>query len=64
MKFYNMGKKPLNYPVYNGKSIAIPEGATHVKIAFRQSHLRRFDETQNKWIPMNVYLYKGKVIHA
>ena len=64
MKFYNMGKKPLKHAVYNGKSIAIPEGATGVKIAFRQSHLRRFDEDCCKWVPMNVYLYKGKVVHA
>lgn len=64
MKFYNMKNKPLKYNVYNGKSIAIPEGSTGVKIAFKQSHLRRFDENLNKWIPMNVYIYKGKIIHA
>ena len=64
MQLQKKGKKQKKHEVYNGKSIAIPEGATGVKIAFRQSHLRRFDEDCGKWVPMNVYLYKGKVVHA
>ena len=55
--------RPLDYAVYNGKKLMIPAGAVGVKIAFRQSHLRRKDENGNE-VPMNVYLYKGRLIHA
>ena len=37
MKFYNMGERPLEYPVRCGSKIVIPAGATHVKIAFGAS---------------------------
>ena len=64
MKFFNMGSKAMSYPVRNGSKVVIPEGATGVKIAFRQSHLKRFDEVLQRWVSMNVYIYKGRVIHA
>lgn len=63
MKFVKMNK-PLEYPVYNGKTVVIPAGAKNVKIAFRQSHLTRFDENTNKTVPLNVYIYGSSVIHA
>lgn len=67
-RFYNMGNKPLAYPVMCGKSVAIPAGTKNVRIAFCQSHLRRWDEDKQKFVPMNVYLWhspKGmKLIHA
>lgn len=62
MKFITM-KSPLKYSVYCGKKEVIPAGAERVKIAFRQSHLRRIDE-DGKSVPMNVYIYKGMVYHA
>ena len=43
MKFTKM-RQPLKFPVRCGIATVIPEGATGVQIAFRQSHLRRFDE--------------------
>lgn len=64
MKFYNMGIKPLVYDVKCNSKIVIPAGATGVKIAFRQSHLKRWDDVLNKFVKMNVYIYKGKVYHA
>ena len=54
----------LKFPVRCGIAVAIPEGATGVQIAFRQSHLRRFDEDLGRDVPMNVYRYKGREYHA
>lgn len=56
-KFYNMDKRALGYPVMCGKGVAIPAGATGVRIAFGQSHLQRWDEGKQKYVPMNVYLW-------
>lgn len=56
-KFYNMGKRGLEYPVMCGKGVAIPAGTTGVRIAFGQSHLQRWDEDKQKYVPMNVYLW-------
>lgn len=67
-KFYNMGKRGLEYPVMCGKGVAIPAGTTGVRIAFGQSHLQRWDEDKQKFVPMNVYLAKVngrmKLVHA
>ena len=54
----------LAYPVYCGKTCVLDAGTTNVKIAFRQSHMRRFDAEKNCYVPMNVYMHKGKVYHA
>lgn len=67
--FYNMGDKPLAYDVMCGTGVAIPAGTKNVKIAFGQSHLRRWDEKSQKYVPMNVYLWFKpgvgmKLIHA
>jgi len=64
MKFYNMGNKPLTYDVCCKTKVVIPAGTTNVKIAFRQSHLTRWDEDLKKMVPMNVYISGGKVYHA
>ena len=61
--FYNMGAKPLAYPVMCGKGVAIPAGTTRVKIAFGQSHLKRWNENTQKWVPMNVYCFRGHLYH-
>lgn len=63
-KFFNMGTRGLVYPVKCGKKTVIPAGTTHVRIAFGQSHLRYWNEDKQKYVPMNVYLYKGKLYHA
>ena len=63
MKFTKM-QQPLKFPVRCGIATVIPEGATGVQIAFRQSHLRRFDEDLGRDVPMNVYRYKGREYHA
>ena len=55
--------KPLAYDVYNGRKIAIPAGATGVSIRYRASHLHRVDELGRE-IPLNVYYWKGKIVHA
>lgn len=64
MKFYNMGSRPLEYAVYCNSKEVIPAGATGVKIAFRQSHLTRWDDILKKRVKMNVYIWKGHVYHA
>ena len=64
MKFFNMDKKPLEYPVYCNTKVVIPAGATGVKIAFRQSHLTRWDDALKQRVKMNVYIWKGHVYHA
>lgn len=56
-KFYNMGERGLKYPVMCGKNVAIPAGTKHVKIAFGQSHLQRWNEDKQKYVPMHVYLW-------
>lgn len=56
-RFYNMGERSLEYPVMCGKGVAIPAGTKHVKIAFGQSHLQRWDEDKQKYVLMNVYLW-------
>lgn len=67
-KFYNMGKRGLEYPVMCGKSVAIPAGTKNVRVAFRQSHLQRWDEEKQQFVPMNVYLAKingrMKLVHS
>ena len=62
-KFYNMGARGLEYPVMCGKHVAIPSGTKHVRIAFGQSHLQRSDEGKQKYVPMNVYCFKGHLYH-
>lgn len=64
MKFYNMGSRPLEYAVYCNKKEVIPAGALNVKIAFRQSHLTRWDDVLKKHVKMNVYIWKGHIYHA
>lgn len=64
MKFYDMGEKPLQFDVIVRGKIVIPKGTKHVKIAFRQSHLTRFNEETQMTERLNVYLYRGKVYHA
>lgn len=64
MKFFNMGDRPLEHDVKCNAKVVIPAGTTGVKIAFRQSHLTRWDENLQKCVPMNVYIWKGHVYHA
>ena len=64
MKFQNMGNRPLEYAVYCKTKEVIPAGATGVKIAFRQSHLTRWDNNLKQHVKMNVYIWKGNVYHA
>ena len=61
--FINMRSRPLAYPVMCGKGVAIPAGTVGVRIAFGQSHLRRWDEEKQQFVPMNVYCYKGHLYH-
>ena len=56
--------KPLQYPVYCGSKCVIPAGAVGVCIRFRASHLHRYDEALGREVPLNVYLYRGRVYHA
>ena len=63
MKFIKL-IKPLAYDVKCNTKVVIPAGALGVKIAFRASHLRRYDEDLKKWVPMNVYIWHGKMYHA
>ena len=62
--WYNMGNRGLAFEIKCGSTVVIPKGAKWVKIAFKQSHLVRYDERMERWVPMNVYLYKGKMYHA
>lgn len=64
MKFYNMGERPLERPVFVGKKLVIPVGATHVKIAFRQSPFTYINKITGKRERFNVYMWKGKYYHA
>ena len=63
MKFTPM-REPLKYDVRRGRKIEIPAGATGVEIAFRQSPFKYFNEEKNRFIPLNVYRYQGRLIHA
>lgn len=54
-KWFDMGMRPLAYPVRVGNTIAIEAGRTHVGIAFGQSHLTRWDEAKQRYVKMNVY---------
>lgn len=54
----------LDYPIYCNKTCVIPAGTKNVRIAFRQSHLLRWDESTHKHVKMNVYLWKGHMYHA
>jgi len=64
LHFYNMGNRPLAYPVKCNTKIVIPEGTTGVKIAFGQSHLTYKDPETGRTKKMNVYLYNGRIYHA
>ena len=63
MKFVKL-TKPLQFDVKCGSRVVIPAGTLNVRVAFRQSHLLRYDEKLKKWVPMNVYIWKGKIYHA
>ena len=63
MKFVNMGNRPLNHDVRSRKTIVIPKGTRNVEIAFRQSHLTRFDKESGRIVKLNVYRYNGKTYH-
>jgi hypothetical protein len=54
----------LKYDVYCGSKCVLPAGTPDVKIAFRQSHLRRYDKCAKRFVPMNVYMHKGAVYHV
>lgn len=63
-KFYDMGSRPLAWPVKCGNKVVIPAGTTGVKIAFAQSRLTRVDDN-GRVVRMNVYVAPdGKVYHA
>lgn len=62
--FYNMGNRPLAYPVRSGNKTVIEAGSKYVKIAFGQSSLMYKDPITGKSKHMNVYLHKGKLYHA
>jgi len=66
--WYDMGNTPLKYPVHGdgamGKTIVIPAGARHVKIAFKQSWMKWYDETTGTWKKMNVYDWNGHIWHG
>ena len=63
--WFNMRNRGLAFEVKCGNTIVIPKGTKWVKIAFNQSHLLRYDDKRERWVPMNVYLTKdGKMYHA
>jgi hypothetical protein len=62
MKFVRL-TKPLQFDVRCGTKVVIPAGAEGVKIAYRASHLTRWDDEQKKQIRLNVYMYKGRLYH-
>ena len=64
MKFYNMGERPLNYPVRCGSKIVIPAGATHVKIAYGASPFTYRHPETGKFKHLNVYIWKNRMYHA
>lgn len=63
MKFVNMGSRPLKYDIKCGRTIVIPKGTCNVEIAFKESHLTRFDEKSKRIVKLNVYRYNGKLYH-
>lgn len=63
-RFYNMGERPLAFPVRCNNVTVIPAGTPHVRIAFGQSSLKYKDPETGRVRNMNVYLYKGKLYHA
>ena len=64
MKFYNMGDRPLEYPVRCGSKIVIPAGAKHVKIAFGASPFTYIHPATSKVTHLNVYIWKNRMYHA
>ena len=64
MKFYNMGERPLDYPVRCNTKIVIPAGATHVKIAFGASPFTYRCPETGKLKHLNVYIWKNHMYHA
>ena len=63
MKFVTL-KNPTQFDVKCGSKVVIPAGTTGVKIAFGQNRLKRYDENSEKYVPMNVYIYKDRIYHA
>lgn len=64
LSFYDMGDKPLKHDVKCNTKVVIPAGTKGVQIAFRRSHLTRFDAESGKQVNLNIYLYKGRMYHA
>lgn len=64
MKFYNMGKRPLEHPVRCNSKTVIPAGATNVKIAFGASPFTYVHPDTGKLKHLNVYIYKNRMYHA
>ena len=62
MEFKRMGR-PLKYDVFCGKTCVIPAGTKGVEIAYRQSHLMRYDDAACGFVPLNVYRHNGKIYH-
>lgn len=56
--------RPLEFPVRCGRRVVIPAGAEGVYISFRTSHLRRIDEATGETVPMNRYIWRGRLIHS
>ena len=54
----------LEHPVFCNTKCVIPAGAEGVRIAFRQSHLQRWDNDLQKFVNLNVYLWHGRLYHA
>ena len=63
MKFVRL-TKPLKFDVKCGSKVVIPAGTENVKIAYRASHLTRYDEASEKFVRLNVYMHKGKLYHT
>lgn len=61
---FKMYNKPLQHPVFCGKTCVIPAGAKGVEIAYRQSHLTRYDKVLRRNVRLNVYRYNGKIYHV
>lgn len=62
MKFLKL-KQPLKFDVKCKSKVVIPAGAKNVEIAFRQSHLSRWDEDSQQFVNLNVYRYKNRLYH-
>ena len=61
---YLRARHSCQFDVKCGSKVVIPAGTTGVKIAFGQSRLKRYDENSEKYVPMNVYIYKDRIYHA